>query len=320
MNPDRPSVLVVDDNPADIVLVTETLREAGLDVALDSARDGQEALERLGTVPLPDIVLTDLHMPRLDGLRLVEAIRRQHPSVPVVLMTAFGSEMIAFESLQKGAASYVPKQEITGSLATTLLQVLEVSRVARREALLGARVTETSTTYLIDNDIELVGPLVQHLGAAYRRMLEADETAQFRLSIALHEALTNAIFHGNLELSSAVRRQDDEGGEFLRLAGERRRSEPWVDRRVRIVARLTPDEASYTVRDDGPGFDVGLLPDPRDPMNVETVGGRGLFLIRLFMDEVRHNGRGNEIAMVKKRPAGGGGEAASTPSGPADAT
>jgi len=317
---DRPTILVVDDNPADIVLVTETLREAGLDAVIESAGDGQAALERLGVGSLPDVVLTDLHMPRMDGLRLVEAIRRQYPSVPVVLMTAFGSEMIAFESLRKGAASYVPKQEIIGSLATTLQQVFEVSRTARRDALLGARVTETSTTYLLDNDVDLVGPLVQHLGAAYRRMLDADETGQFRLSIALHEALTNAMFHGNLELSSALRRQDDEGGEFLRLAGERRRSEPWAGRRVRVVARLTPDEACYTVRDDGPGFDIALLPDPRDPANVETVGGRGLFLIRLFMDQVRHNGRGNEITMVKKRPAGSPGDAASAPSGPADAS
>lgn len=320
MNQDRPRILVVDDNPADVGLVTEALREAGFDAMLESAGDGQEALERLGGGSLPDVVLTDLHMPRLDGLHLVEAIRRQYPSVPVVLMTAFGSEMIAFESLRKGAASYVPKQEILASLATTLQQVIEVSRTARRDVLLGARVSETSTTYLLDNDIDLVGPLVQHLGAAYRRMLDADETAQFRLSIALHEALTNAMFHGNLELSSALRREDNEGDEFLRVAAERRGSEPWAGRRIRVVARLTPDEAAYTVRDDGPGFDIAILPDPRDPANVETIGGRGLFLIRLFMDEVRHNGRGNEITMVKKRPAGGAGNAVSAPSGPAGAT
>jgi anti-sigma regulatory factor (Ser/Thr protein kinase) len=86
------------------------------------------------------------------------------------------------------------------------------------------------------------------------------------------------------------------------------------------VARLTPEEACYSVRDDGPGFDTALLPDPRNPANVETVGGRGLFPIRLFMDEVRHNGRGNEITMIKKRPAGGRVAAASEPPGPAGAT
>lgn len=88
---------------------------------------------------------------------------------------------------------------------------------------------------------------------------------------------------------------------------------------VRVVARLTPDEARYSVRDDGPGFDTALLPDPCDPANVETVGGRGLFLIRLFMDDVRHSGRGNEVTMIKKRP-GGDPDAAAPTRGPAGAT
>jgi CheY-like chemotaxis protein/anti-sigma regulatory factor (Ser/Thr protein kinase) len=305
MNGHRPGILVVDDNPADITLVAETLREADLDTDFESAGDGLEALARLDAGARPAVVLSDVHMPRLDGLRLVEEIRRRHPAIPVVLMTAFGSETIAFEALRKGAASYVPKREIAGCLAATLRQIFEVSRAAKSDAIVRAHVTESTTAFVLDNDVDLVGPLVQHLGAGYRRMFDTDETRQFRLSIALHEALTNAMLHGNLELSSALRRQDEEGGAFLRLAEERRRREPWSGRRVRVVARLTPAEASYSVRDDGPGFDTALLPDPRDPANVESVGGRGLFLIHLFMDEVRHNALGNEITMVKKAPAPG---------------
>ena len=55
------------------------------------------------------------------------------------------------------------------------------------------------------------------------------------------------------------------------------------------------------VRDEGPGFDPATLPDPTDPSNLERVGGRGLLLIRTFMDEVRHNESGNEITFVKRR-------------------
>jgi CheY-like chemotaxis protein/anti-sigma regulatory factor (Ser/Thr protein kinase) len=301
MSHDRPTVLVVEDNPADVLLVREALREAGFEAAIETAGDGREALDRIEGGGHPDVVLTDLHMPRLDGLRLVEEVRRRFPSIPVVLMTAFGSEAIAFESLRKGAASYVPKTEIPGNLAATLHQVIEVSGAARRDEILRPLVAEVTTTWMLGNDVALVGPLVQALGAEYRRLLGADETAQFRLSIALHEALTNAMFHGNLELSSTLRREDGSGESFMRVADDRRGAEPWGSRHVRVVARLTPDLAAYSVRDDGPGFDTTLLPDPRDPANVETVGGRGLFLIHLFMDEVRHNERGNEITMVKRR-------------------
>ena len=62
-------------------------------------------------------------------------------------------------------------------------------------------------------------------------------------------------------------------------------------------------EAVLTVRDEGAGFDPGTLPDPTDPANLGRSCGRGLFLIRSFMDEVRHNAAGNEITLVKRRTA-----------------
>lgn len=303
MNGNRAAILVADDNPADVALVRAALEEAAFEADLDEARDGQEALDRLRAGAEPDLVLTDLHMPRLDGLQLVEAIRRERAGLPVVLMTAFGSEAIAVESLRRGASSYVPKQEIGRVLARTIAQVLEVSRAVRHDEILRRHLVETVMTHRLPNDVGLVGPLVQTLGAACRRMLDLDETEQFRLSIALHEALTNAIFHGNLELSSALRRDDEGSDAFHRLAADRAATAPWSGRSVTVKTRLSRDEAQVTVRDEGPGYDVALLPDPRDPARVETVGGRGLFLIRLFTDEVRHNERGNEITLIRRRPA-----------------
>lgn len=303
MNDLRPSILVADDSPADHALVRAALEEAAFDADLVEARDGQEALDRLRAGARVDLVLTDLHMPRLDGLGLVEAVRREHPGLPVVLMTAFGSEAIAVESLRRGASSYVPKQEIGAGLARTLQQVLDVTRAARHDEMLRSHVVESVTTHRLPNDVRLVGPLVQTLGVACCRMLDLDETEQFRLSIALHEALTNAIFHGNLELSSALRRDDEGSDAFHRLAADRSATPPWSGRRVTVTTRLSREEAQVTVRDEGPGYDVALLPDPRDPARVEAVGGRGLFLIRLFMDEVRHNDRGNEITLIRRRQA-----------------
>ena len=61
----------------------------------------------------------------------------------------------------------------------------------------------------------------------------------------------------------------------------------------------------YVIRDEGPGFDPSTLPDPRDPSNLERTAGRGLLLIRTFMDEVTFNKAGNQITMVKRAaPAG----------------
>ncbi len=119
------------------------------------------------------------------------------------------------------------------------------------------------------------------------------------VGVALHEALTNAVLHGNLGLLSDLRETDEK--QYYRLATERRTQAPWCERRVFVKATLTPQDATFVVRDEGEGFDQELLPDPTDPANLGRVSGRGLLLIQTFMDRVEHNERGNQITMVKRR-------------------
>src|SRR5205814_2860884 len=94
------------------------------------ARDGKEALQCFATT-IPDLVLTDLQMPEMDGLELVAAIKEDYPLTPVVLMTAQGSEEIASEALRRGAASYVPKKKLAEDLIETVERVLAAAREDR---------------------------------------------------------------------------------------------------------------------------------------------------------------------------------------------
>jgi hypothetical protein len=115
----------------------------------------------------------------------------------------------------------------------------------------------------------------------------------------LREALINAIEHGNLELSSHLRERDDDS--YLQELRRRSELEPYCSRRVTLCARETRDDVTYVIRDEGPGFNVSSLPDPTDPENLLKASGRGLLLIRAFMDEVSHNPTGNEITLIKRR-------------------
>jgi anti-sigma regulatory factor (Ser/Thr protein kinase) len=67
------------------------------------------------------------------------------------------------------------------------------------------------------------------------------------------------------------------------------------------VARESVDNVVYIIRDEGPGFDPSLLPDPTDQANLKMISGRGLLLIRTFMDEVHHDPTGTQITMIKRR-------------------
>jgi anti-sigma regulatory factor (Ser/Thr protein kinase) len=126
-----------------------------------------------------------------------------------------------------------------------------------------------------------------------------DDTTADRVAVALTEALVNGIQHGNLELDSRLRREDETT--YHRMAEFRRRRPPYRDRRLHVRARLSRREAVYVIRDEGPGFDPSTLPDPTDPAHLEDTTGRGLLLIRAYMDRVAFNWDGNQITLTKWR-------------------
>ena len=111
-------ILVVDDSLTDRALAGGLLKKS-FECAISEAPDGEAALSQIEQDP-PDLVLTDLEMPGLNGLQLVAAIKEDHPLIPVILMTAKGSEETAAQALQLGAASYVPKRRLADDLASTV--------------------------------------------------------------------------------------------------------------------------------------------------------------------------------------------------------
>lgn len=290
------SVLVVDDSAMDRHLAGAIVQKMP-GWAATFAGNGLEALAMLEK-DRPDIVLTDMLMPEMDGLQLVQAIRGKYPLVPVILMTAHGSEEIAIQALQKGAASYVPKKTLARDLAETLEQILSASKTKLQEAKVLARLEAFESRFVLENDTSLIPALVGHLEEDINRLKLCDPSGLVLLGVALHEALTNAILHGNLGLSSAMRETDEK--EYYRLGVERREQPQYKERRVFVTAKFTRDELAFTIRDQGAGFDPNTLPDPTDPSNLGKVSGRGLLLIQTFMDRVQHNATGNEITMAKR--------------------
>ncbi len=292
-----PLILVAEDSLLEQRFVGRVLdQHGGWRVAF--ACNGEEALEHIARLH-PTVVLTDMNMPRMDGLTLVERVRETYPLVPVVLMTGSGSERTAVAALKAGAADYVPKQALAADLGPVLERVLSVGQAEHRRYRVLRGMTRRSSQFVLENDPALVPPLVAQLRVDLIEIGLCDVSEAMRVGIALEEALLNAIYHGNLEVSSELRENGDE--EFHRLAFTRRNQEPYSSRRVRVTARMTPTRAHFLIGDQGPGFDVTKLPDPTDPEYLERPSGRGLLLMRAFTDEVRYNATGNRVSLVKRR-------------------
>ena len=119
----RPSqkILLADDDPDSLEGLRALLEAWGYEVEI--ARDGRAALERMPVVR-PSAVITDVIMPRMTGLELLEAIRRDRSAVPVIVMTAHGSVEARRHAAAMGAVAYLPKPIDTTHLRSVLQRAL----------------------------------------------------------------------------------------------------------------------------------------------------------------------------------------------------
>jgi CheY-like chemotaxis protein len=239
----------------------------------------------------------------MDGMALVRAVREQFGSVPVIVMTAQGNEQTALDALASGAADYVPKSKLHSRLIDSLDGVLSLAAGRRVRRQLSAALEYEELRYSLENDAMLFAPLSDFFREIAVSLGLVDETGGMRLAKAVIEALRNAMYRGNLELPA----EEYEDGAQLPpgdadVIAMLHNEGAYRQRRIHLCARFSRDEACFTIRDDGPGFNPAeALAVEKDPSRLSGTGGHGLVLIRMFMDEVSFNAWGYEITMIKRR-------------------
>jgi DNA-binding NtrC family response regulator len=174
-------VLVVDDDPGVRYTLREILESEGLDV--DEAADGEEALRRLegGSHAL---VVTDLRMPRLDGMALLRAIAARAPAPRVVVITAHGSERQAVEAMKAGAFDYFRKPFEPEELLAVVRRALEAVRLAHENERLAGELAMAGGMILASEGMRRLATLVARVAPRDVTVLVSGESGTGKERIA----------------------------------------------------------------------------------------------------------------------------------------
>jgi DNA-binding NtrC family response regulator len=168
--------LVVDDEEPMRHMLELLLRRAGFEVR--SAANGLAALQIADAEPI-DVVLSDVRMPGLDGLALVERLRDEHPEITVVMMSAFGTVELALEAMQRGAYDYISKPFKQDEVILTLRKAEERLRLRRDVARLRARVAELEGV----DRVEALGRLLVYSTAMRQVAKTLRKVARFETTV-----------------------------------------------------------------------------------------------------------------------------------------
>jgi DNA-binding NtrC family response regulator len=133
----KPTILIVEDDPDGARSVCDVAADAGFTVTL--ATTGRDGLERFRE-RTPDVVLTDLILPDIDGIEVLTRVQRLDREVPVLLMTAYGSVDSSVKAMRSGAYDYITKPLDLDDLQTKLQRAAETSRLRRQVDQLAASV------------------------------------------------------------------------------------------------------------------------------------------------------------------------------------
>jgi two-component system response regulator AtoC len=184
------NILIVDDDPTMIVALKEILEEAGQTTV--SATSGSQALSKISEV---DLVFTDLQMPGMSGVELLRAIRERDDSLPVIILTAHGSEKAAVEAMKGGAHDYLTKPFNVDEVALLAERALESRqlRVDNRRL-----VAERSIgRHLIGNS-----PAMRKMLSVIERLADRDVTLLIRGETGTGKELVASLVHAQSRRAS----------------------------------------------------------------------------------------------------------------------
>jgi len=285
-------VLIVDDQEDVRRFLVRYLHKKGFEPI--EASSGEEALELFKAIQ-PASVVSDIMMPEMDGIELLESIKAIDPSVVVILITGYGSEDVVLKALRKGANNFFKKPFQFRDIEECIKNALKYREEDTAKAMHTSALAYEKKNFIVKTKEANVMPIIRQITFNLNNFLASDE--HINIKIGIEEIMTNAIEHGNLGITSKEKEDTLANATWGKLVNERMESEGG-EKLIMVSSELYRDRFTVDIEDEGEGFNWKAL-ESVDPVTLMDMKGRGVFLVKVFFDEVNFNENGNKVTLVK---------------------
>lgn len=285
-------LLLVDDEPFNLELMSELLQDAGYEVAL--AEDGETALAILQREGESfSTVLLDKMMPGISGFDVLKRIKSEPrlEFLPVIMQTAMGAASSVQEGLAAGAFYYLTKP-----FSRDMLLAIVEAAIGHWDRYAHFRELANLHVDALRHLNQAAFTFRSHKEAQTVTALLAKTCAQpERVATGLFELLVNAIEHGNLDISFDEKSHFIADGQWEAELARRMQDPVLGQRQVRVDFSREPDHMRFTISDMGAGFDWERYQNA-EPASLMSSHGRGILIARkLSFDGLHYQGSGNIV-------------------------
>jgi DNA-binding response OmpR family regulator len=293
----KPPVLIIDPDLALQEILGEILKNRFRIFVANSIVESQTIMQGED----PHLIFIELLLKDENAIEFIERSKRSKSNTQFIVITDNATVENAVTALRHGALDFLKKPFEIDDIARIVEKFFSLTANREADYDIYSSIIEESRVFELATDFSIVSTFMSEIMHIISRFARIDKKTTLTIRLSLYEMLVNAMEHGNLEINYEMKKNLlEEVMDYQRYLTDRANEAPYKDRKVRVSYQFDTNSISFTITDEGKGFDVSKVPNPHATENLERLNGRGIFISRVNMTRVTYNDKGNSVTLYKE--------------------